>query len=89
MQFNVPVVKNCLLKNRCVYTVRSYKSFDKFRVVDVDGVDYLCERMDKVAKIEDLDDFVDYSGFSNCTQWWNKIADFGAIGGYMYHLSPL
>ena len=89
MQFNVPEVAYCLKKNHEVYTVRSYKSFDKFRVVPVDGVDHLCERMDKVARIGDLKDFVHLSGFGHSTEWWNKIAEFGAIGGYMYHVSPL
>lgn len=89
MQFNVPVVKNCLLKNHEVYTVRSYKSFDKFRAVDVDGVEFLCERMDVVERVEDLEDFVKLSGFDNALDWWNKICSFGAMGGYMYHLSPL
>ena len=89
MQFNVPVVKKCLIDNCEVYTVRSYKSYDKFRAVDVDGVDYLCERMDVVENIENLDDFVHLSGFENALDWWNKIESFGAIGGYMYHLSPL
>ena len=89
MQFNVPVVKKCLIDNHKVYTVRSYKSFDKFRVVDVDGVDYLCERMDVVERVEDLEDFVKLSGFKSALDWWNKIRNFSAVGGHMYHLSPL
>ena len=89
MQFNVPVVKKCLMDNREVYTVRSYKSFDKFRAVDVDGVDYLCERMDVVKCAEDLEDFVKLSGFESALDWWNKIKGFNAVGGHMYYLSPL
>ena len=89
MKFDVPVVKKCLMDNREVYTVRSYKSFDKFRVVEVDGIDFVCERMHQVAEIESIEDFVHLSGFENALDWWNKIAQFGAIGGYMYHLSQL
>lgn len=89
MKFDVEVVKNCLLKNKEVYTVRSYKSFDKFRVVDVDGVDYLCERMDVVERVEDLEDFVKLSGFEKALDWWNKIRSFSAVGGHMYYVSLL
>jgi hypothetical protein len=45
--------------------------------------------MHQVAEIESLEDFVHLSGFECALDWWNKIRSFGAVGGYMYHLSPL
>jgi len=87
--FNVSVVKECLKDNDKVFTVRSYKSYDKFRVVVVDDVDYLCERVKQVFKPQDLNGFVELSGFNNANSWWNKIRGFGAVGGYLYKVSLL
>lgn len=89
MQFNVEVVKKCLMRHKAVFTVRAYKSYDKFRVVDVDGIDYLCERVKQVDKPEDLDKFVRLSGFKDVNDWWNKIKGFKAVGGYLYKVSLL
>lgn len=89
MKFNVPVVKQCLMEYDEVFTVRSYKSYDKFRAVEVDGIDYLCERIKQVMKPEDIVSFVKLSGFENMNLWWNKIRGFGAVGGYLYKVSLL
>ena len=89
MKFDVEVVKKCLVDCGEVYTVRSYKSFDRFRVVDVDGVDHLCERLNKVASIDDLLNYSHLSGFRSPLDWWNKIIGFNAQNGYMYHVSVL
>jgi len=89
MKFNVPVVKKCLIDEGEVYTVRSYKSFDRFGVVTVDGVDYLRERLHQINTEFDIVGYLGLSGFESTMDWWNKIKGFGAVGGYMYHLSPL
>jgi len=67
MKFDVELVRNCLLKEGEVYTVRGYKSKDRYAVVEVEGIDYLRERICKIEKIGDLKEFVSLSGFSHST----------------------
>ena len=89
MKFDVEVVKKCLMRHKEVFTVRAYRSYDRFRVVDVDGVDYLCERVKKVDEVQDLNAFVRLSGFRDVNDWWKKIKAFKAVGGYLYKVSLL
>lgn len=89
MKFDVKVVKNCLLEEGEVYTVRGYRSHDRYAAVEVDNVDYIRERLHQVNTKQDIEGFLGLSGFDDLKEWWNKIEGFGAAGGYLYHVKLL
>lgn len=89
MKFDVKVVRNFLLQNSVVYTVRGYRTAAKFGVVEVDGMDYMRTRMQQINAVEDLEDVYLQSGFTSAKDWWKKIEGFGAVGGYLYKVELL
>ena len=75
MQFNVKCVRECLVNNGVVYTVRGYNMSDCFVYADDIGECYR-EKLFEVEGKWDLKLFVDKSGFESVDDWWNKIMDF-------------
>ena len=82
MRFDVVCVKDFLVKNGFVYTVRGYKM--RNMLVNVDGVG-ICKRArgisrngndDRIKSKEELRDWVKGSGFSSVDSWWNAIYKF-------------
>lgn len=77
MEFKVRCVRECLLRQGRVYTVRGYDMWSEY--VGVDGVGRCFRR--QVAEVkckEDLVKFVRYSGFADVEQWWRAIESFCA-----------
>lgn len=89
MEFDVEVVKECLMRHGVVYTVRSYCSLNKFAVVEVDGKDYVREKVCQISVINDIAGYTELSGFKSKEEWWNKITQFGAQNGWLYKVTPL
>jgi hypothetical protein len=78
MEFSVPCVRQCLLRQGRVFTVRSYCLEGRFyRLVSVDGVG-LCwrELVGEARCKDDLLPFVELSGFTSVDDWWQKIVGF-------------
>ncbi len=87
MRFDVKCVKECLIKNRIVYTVRSWEGYKELSKVEVDGVG-LCtkKRLMRVGKKEDLIEYLSLSGFDSLNEWWAKIRSFGACDGWLFEV---
>ena len=75
MRFDVTCVKQCLIANGKVFTVRSYCLPNAN--VYVDGVG-ICRRIRsfEVKQKSDLEQFVKLSGFSSVEEWWKKVCEF-------------
>ena len=88
MKFDLKNVKECLMKNGVVFTVRKWKSYGNVEFVNVEGVG-VCrkERVQEVHGVEDVKEFVELSGFENVVDWWSKIKMFGACDGWLYKVS--
>jgi len=87
MRFDVKVVKEFLLKNGFVLTVRGYDYGVKSKAL-VDGVGEVDRlRLRVVSSKEDIKGFEKYSGFNNVEEWWEKISSFGACNGFLYRVS--
>ena len=74
MKFDVECVRNCLVKNGIVFTVRSYlynSNWSKFE-------DKWIKRflIKEVECKSDLRDFLKLSGFNSVDEWWEKIEMF-------------
>lgn len=90
MKFDVPVVKDYLIKYGQVYTIRKYETKDKFTVTEVNDIgSCMVERIKKVESVDDLRDYVSLSGFDAAYDWWDKIIHFGAVNGWLYHVTVL
>lgn len=77
MQFLVERVRECLLREGRVYTVRSYDMWNEY--VWVDGVGRCFRRQVAVITCqEDLARFVRWSGFASVAEWWQAIQRFCA-----------
>lgn len=90
MKFDVPEVRECLMKNGEVYTVRSFESCDRFTVVPVNNLPFCMK--EKICKIDSIKDLVGYShlsGFDSPLEWWDKIVEMKADNGWLYHVSVL
>ena len=72
MSFDVDVVRNCLIENGCVFSVRSYCLENEN--VKVEGVG-VCRRINgfEVKSKDDLVKYVKRSGFESVDDWWNVI----------------
>ncbi len=71
----MPQLKEFLLKNGCIYTIRKYKMVEA--VVDIEGVGK-CSRvpvLENVSK-KDLPTYVESSGFESLEEWWAKVRYF-------------
>ena len=90
MKFDVPEVRECLMKNGEVYTVRSFESRDRFTVVPVNNLpDCLKEKICKIESYKDLTRYTHLSGFKSPLEWWRKIEEMKATEGWLYHVSVL
>lgn len=84
----MPMLKEFLLSNGEVYTVRKYKMVEK--EVEVEGVG-TCRRI-PLGEITDkgqLLSHVPLSGFPTLQAWWNKIQQFIPYADdkmYLYHV---
>jgi hypothetical protein len=87
MEFKVRCVRECLLREGRVYTVRGYNMLSEY--VEVDGVGR-CFRKN-VIEVECKDDLLGYlrwSGFSTVDDWWKAIESFCADRRkWLYHVS--
>ena len=90
MKFDVPEVREFLMKNGEVYTVRSFESRDRFTVVPVNNLpDCLKEKICKIKSYKDLTRYTHLSGFKSPMEWWRKIEEMKATEGWLYHVSVL
>ena len=71
----IPQLKEFLLTNGIIYTVRKYKMSDA--IVNVEGIGE-CHRIPvgTVDRKEDLIPYVEESGFETIEDWWKKIRYF-------------
>jgi len=71
----IPQLKEFLLTNGIIYTVRKYKMSDA--IVNVEGIGE-CHRIPvgTVDRKEDLIPYVEESGFETIEDWWKKIKYF-------------
>ncbi len=85
MKFDVKCVKDCLMNNGRVFTVRSWNGYAQESVVEVDGVG-VCDkyRVGRVSGIKSIEGYVKLSGFERVDEWWNAITGFGACNGYLF-----
>lgn len=78
MQFNVKQVRECLLREGYVYTVRGYNMRSEWVWVDEVGRCFRKHVMEVKCK-QDLERFVHkYSGFTDIDSWWKVIESFCA-----------
>ncbi len=79
MRFDIKCVKECLEKNKIVYTVRSWEGYSVITKVEVDGVGSCTKkRIMRVTRKGDLAQYLSLSGFDTLEDWWGKICCFGA-----------
>jgi hypothetical protein len=77
MEFKVKCVRDSLVHNGYVYTVRGYDMWSEY--VWVDGVGRCFRRQAaEVRSKEDLLKFVRNSGFADVELWWRAIESFCA-----------
>ena len=71
----MPELKQFLLRNGLIYTVRKYKMLRA--IVDIEGVG-LCDRfpLGEVSSQEDLTHYAENSGFSSVEDWWSMVRHF-------------
>ena len=71
----MPELKEFLLRNGLIYTVRKYKMMRA--IVDIEGVG-LCDRfpLGKVSSQEDLLPYAENSGFQSADDWWSMVRHF-------------
>jgi len=49
----------------------------------------MVEKIMQVASVDDLREFTPLSGFSSVYDWWDKVLQFNAVNGWMYHVTKL
>ncbi len=78
MRFDVKCVKNCLVKNGIVFSVRSYLYDSEWCKSDLGDGDRWLKRIlvKEVAGKDDLVDYVKLSGFDSVDEWWKVIEGF-------------
>lgn len=85
MQFNVSCVKNCLVENKEVFTVRKYKSYGLVSAVKVEDIGMCRKEFIKIiTDKKELLDYVKLSGFESLDDWFNKIRMFISENETMY-----
>lgn len=88
MRFDVACVRACLVKNKKVYTVRTWEGRGEVSRVEVDGIGVcIKKRIRRVISKEDLAEYLDLSGFSSIEDWWAKIRSFGACEGWLFEVT--
>lgn len=90
MKFDVKVVFECLKSNGEVFTVREWETKNKFSVVPVNNIgDCIKEKLFQVGSMVDLVPYVGLSGFGSAQEWWDKVLEFDAQGGWLYRVAIL
>ena len=89
MKFDVKCVAEYLLNSNEVYTVRGFKSKNKFSVVEFEGKSYMRERIKAVVGQRSILNYVGQSGFDTVNQWWDAIKTFNVSNGHLYHVTLL
>lgn len=85
MKFDVDCVRNCLIKNSAVFTVRSYLYEGEWSKFDGKWIKRFLIK--EIKSKEDLRDFVKLSGFNTINDWWSKIKVFcGNKRKYLYRV---
>ena len=83
MKFDVKCVKDFLLENGFVFTVRKYKYKENFCIFN--KVLYKRIFIKQVHNPCDLEDFLKFSGFSLLREWSSKVFEFiGNKDKYLY-----
>ena len=87
MRFDIKCVKDCLVNNSVVFTVRSWEGYSVLSKVAVDGVG-LCtkKRLIRVTRKEDLTQYLSLSGFGSIDYWWARVCRCGACGGWLFEV---
>jgi len=87
MRFDVKCVKECLVENKIVYTVRSWEGYTALSNVEVEGIG-LCtkKRIIRVTGKDDLAKYLPLSGFGSIDDWWAKVCSFDACGGWSFEV---
>ncbi|MGB8216250.1 MAG: hypothetical protein WCE94_03020 [Candidatus Methanoperedens sp.] len=87
MRFDVKCVRDCLVNNGVVFTVRSWEGYSPLSKVEVDDVGFCTKkRVIRVSRKEDLINYLSLSGFTSLDDWWAKITGFGACGGWLFEV---
>ncbi len=87
MRFDIKCVKECLVKNKIVYTVMSWEGYSVISNIEVDGVGPCTKkRIIQVTRKEDLAKYLSLSGFDSLEDWWAKIRSFGACDGWLFEV---
>jgi len=85
MRFDVTCVRECLMNNGRVFTVRTWDGSGVETMVNVPGVGQCKKvRIMKVSKKEDIARYIGLSGFDNLDAWWKVINSFGAGNGWLF-----
>jgi len=85
MRFDVKCVKDCLVNNGVVFTVRSWEGYSVLSKVAVDGIGFcMKKRLMRVTRKEDLKQYLSLSGFASLDDWWAKVRAFGACSGWLF-----
>lgn len=87
----IPQLKEFLLRDKIIYTVRKYKMVKA--VVDIEGVGR-CNRLPVLEDLskEDLLPYLRFSGFPTLDQWWAKVRYFTpeeSIPLYLYRIEVI
>lgn len=82
MKFNVKCVRDFLLKNGFVFTVRGY-NYNSNTFMFYDNF-YSRYKIKNVKCKSDLEDFFKYSGFVSLDDWWKVICLFCKSNKYLY-----
>jgi len=86
MEFRVRQVRECLLREGRVYTVRGYDMYSEYVWVDAVGRCFRRQVMEVKCK-EDLVKFVRWSGFSCVDEWWRAVEGFcGVRKKWLYYV---
>jgi len=87
MRFDVKCVRDCLVTNGVVFTVRSWGGYGVMGIVEVDGVGKCSKkRVMRVSRKEDLTRYLSLSGFSSLDDWWAKVKSFNACDGWLFEV---
>jgi hypothetical protein len=88
MKFVVRKVKECLVREGRVFSVRKWGGVGKESVVFVEGVG-VCEKrcVRRIEKKEELEEFVGLSGLRSVEEWWRWCVKFGCDkGGWLWEV---
>jgi hypothetical protein len=88
MRFVVRKVKECLVREGRVFTVRKWGGVGKGGRVWVEGVG-VCEKvcLRRIERREELEEFVRLCGLGGVEEWWRWCVKFGCgEGGWLWEV---